>query len=115
MLTSADEVEICGNFVKTYLSLCNFYGVPINQELCWHFTHLPPRMTTFDLKLFTRAYSETPLTSTELGPILWSLRFNQYFTSFSIENYKLDKEAFLDLAGNLLHVQANLPRNDEIQ
>jgi hypothetical protein len=79
------------------------------MDVCWHFTHLPPRFKIFDVKRFTKTYSEQvkyhkfefeiyqPLSTADLGPLFWALRFNSYFQTFQIKNTKLDKESFLDL------------------
>eukprot|EP01117_Protostelium_nocturnum_P010171 TRINITY_DN3636_c0_g1_i1.p1 TRINITY_DN3636_c0_g1~~TRINITY_DN3636_c0_g1_i1.p1 ORF type:complete len:1020 (-),score=389.37 TRINITY_DN3636_c0_g1_i1:53-3112(-) len=87
---------LCGGYVDTYKSLCNYYQTTAHPDVCWHFTHLPPEVTTFDLKRFTKAYSEQPLDTFGLGSLFFALRFNPYFTAFSLKNYKLDKDSFLD-------------------
>eukprot|EP01119_Soliformovum_irregulare_P020768 TRINITY_DN6782_c0_g1_i1.p1 TRINITY_DN6782_c0_g1~~TRINITY_DN6782_c0_g1_i1.p1 ORF type:complete len:1015 (+),score=334.12 TRINITY_DN6782_c0_g1_i1:326-3046(+) len=88
----------CGGFVNTYQSLCNFYSTPVNADVAWHFMHLPSSIKTFDLKRFTKIYSENPLATDDMGPIFWALRFNSYFDSLNLKKYKIDKESFLDVA-----------------
>eukprot|EP01114_Cavostelium_apophysatum_P017693 TRINITY_DN5318_c0_g1_i2.p1 TRINITY_DN5318_c0_g1~~TRINITY_DN5318_c0_g1_i2.p1 ORF type:complete len:955 (-),score=273.67 TRINITY_DN5318_c0_g1_i2:490-3312(-) len=87
----------CGGFVGTYRSLCDFYSVIPNFDVCWHFSNLPSRIKTFDLKRFAKSYLEESLTSADLGPLFWALRFNTYFDTLIIKNFKLDKESFLDM------------------
>lgn len=85
----------------TYRSLCNYYSLPPNFDVCWYFEHLPSTECCFDVRKFTKAYSENPLAPADLGPLFWALRYNTYFTSLIIKNYKLDKEGFSYLAETL--------------
>jgi hypothetical protein len=87
----------CGGLVGTYKSLCNYYDTEANVDVIWHFSHLPSRVRTFDLKKFQKSYSEHPLRMLDLGPLFWSLRFNFYFRKLCV-NMKLDRESFLDAA-----------------
>jgi hypothetical protein len=41
----------CNGFVRTYMSLCNYYSVAPNEEICWHFQNLPKSFKVFDLKV----------------------------------------------------------------
>lgn len=75
----------------TYKSLCNYYNVPFNPDVCWHVQHLPARVRTFDMKKFTKSYTEQPLNTLDLGPLFWALRFNHYFDTFIVDDIKLDK------------------------
>ena len=79
----------CGGYVKTYQSLCNYYNLPVNPDVNWHFQHLPKTFKIFELKRFTKSCSINPLSTLDLGPLFWSLRFNHYFESFVIQGIKL--------------------------
>lgn len=102
-----EDNEPCGRFVTTYKSVCNYYGLSVNFDICWHIEHLPSTQRRFDIRKFSKTFSESPLAPADLAPLFWALRFNNYFTCLIIKNYKLDKEAFLDLA-EMMKVNASL-------
>lgn len=93
-----EDNDPCGHFVVTYKSVCNYYGLLVNHDLCWHIEHLPSSQKILDIRKFTKSFSESPLAPADFGPLFWALRFNTFFTCLIIKKYKLDKEAFLDLA-----------------
>ena len=68
----------CGGFVRTYRALCDYYGVPPNETLCWDIDALYAGNRVLDLRhLFPGAGDDVP--EPELVPVLHALRYNTHF------------------------------------
>ena len=94
-----DEDISCDGYVSTYLSYCNYLRISPNVEVSWHFSNLPDRVRLFDLRRFTKKYSEHSISvGKELEAALMALKFNRYFESLVVKKYRLDKDSFLTLS-----------------
>jgi len=65
----AAEGGICGGFNATYRSLCDYFAVPVKEDICWDITNLFPanNVTDFNLEEF-----EQPITPMDLS-LCWQL------------------------------------------
>jgi len=88
---------LCGGYVSMYQTICNYYQTPPHPDVCWHFTHLPAHVRTFDLKRFTKNYSEVALDSLSLGSMFYALRYSVYFERLYVKGWRLDRDTFMDL------------------
>lgn len=102
------DLSSCGNLIPIYRSLCDYYHTPVHEDLCWDAENLFERenLKSLNLTKFAEQYEE-PLQQLELLPIFHALRYNTYFTSLIIKNFKLEKQAFLSLT-ELLKVNTTL-------
>ncbi|PRP75063.1 hypothetical protein PROFUN_03899 [Planoprotostelium fungivorum] len=87
---------LCGGYVAMYQTMCNYYQTQPHPDVCWHFTHLPAHVRTFDLKRFTKNYCEVPVDTLSLGSMFYAMRYSTYFDRINIKGWKLDRDSFLD-------------------
>jgi len=87
--------QICGGFAATYKSLCNFYGTPVREDICWDVNNLYPsnNITEFNLLEF-----EQPVSTAELSALIGALHHNTWFTSIVAREMVLDKKTIADIA-----------------
>ena len=67
----------CGGFVRTYHALCDYYGVPPNDMLCWDIDSLYAGNRVFDMRHLFPDGDDVP--EPELVPVLHALRYNTHF------------------------------------
>jgi len=86
-----EEHSACGGFVKTYKALCDFYGAPVADDLCWDLKNLYTNNHVFDFKhLFSDEAADV-----EFVPALHALRYNTHFTTIINDFFKIKSTATL--------------------
>jgi Ran GTPase-activating protein (RanGAP) involved in mRNA processing and transport len=90
--------QICGGFAATYKSLCNFFGTPVREDICWDVNNLYPsnNITEFNLLEF-----EQPVSAAELAALIGALQHNTWFSSLVAREMTLDKKTISDIAAML--------------
>lgn len=84
--------------MNTYKAVCDFYGHPARDEICWDMenTYSTKNIKTFDLSEF-----EQPLHPHDIRALLTSLRYNTHFTSLVICDIPFNKDQVTVLADTL--------------
>jgi len=79
-----EEHSACGGFVRTYKALCDFYGAPVSDVICWDLKNLYADNHVFDFK---HLFNEEA-TDVEFVPALHALRYNTHFTTIINDYFK---------------------------
>lgn len=94
--------EPCLGLVSTYKSMCDYYDVKANQEVCWDLENLYQNSVTFNLKKFTSLYLD-PLKDKDTLPLFHSLAYNTYFTTVIIKHFKFSSSTFHGIVEMITH------------
>jgi len=98
-----------GGFVGTYRSLCDYYNLTPNEEICWDIDNLYENNRMFDLSKFLEQYDpQQSFGSNDLLPITHALRYNRFFTGFTLRNMKLEKKEVIVGLAEFLNCNALL-------
>eukprot|EP01133_Synstelium_polycarpum_P005878 gene5878-6798_t len=84
--------------VAAYKALCAYHQTQVKQTVCWYienaFASTGGQQKAFNLKLFTK-HTREPLSNADLVPLIHALRYDWYFDSFVVKNYKIDLKELL--------------------
>eukprot|EP01107_Rhizomastix_libera_P014910 TRINITY_DN50_c0_g2_i2.p1 TRINITY_DN50_c0_g2~~TRINITY_DN50_c0_g2_i2.p1 ORF type:complete len:906 (-),score=256.34 TRINITY_DN50_c0_g2_i2:381-3098(-) len=95
------DPQLCCGFVSTYRAMCDYYQVEPCLQLCWDIENISDKFKKFDFKTFFSddpSVDEPSYVSSQMAPIFHALKHNTYFTSLSITDKKIEKQALEPLA-----------------
>jgi len=97
----------CGGFTHTYTCVSNYFRTPPSAAVIWEMTNYisPKKVRTFNFGTMLKNKDKLP--NPEFHALLYSLRFNQWFTSFVCSGVTLGNEA-LEVVASLLGANSTL-------
>jgi hypothetical protein len=87
-----------GGFVNTYTAICDYYGHPPRDEICWDMEHT---YSTKNIKTFDLSEFEQPLHPQDIRALITALRYNNHFKSLVACDIPFTKEQIATLADTL--------------
>ncbi|GAM21013.1 hypothetical protein SAMD00019534_041880 [Acytostelium subglobosum LB1] len=85
----------CGGFVETYSSLCNYFGIPVREDICWDMANI---VSQRNIKTFNINEIEQPISPGDVKALLSALKWNTYFKSIVFTGNQLGKDQLTSLA-----------------
>ncbi|KAF2075298.1 hypothetical protein CYY_003375 [Polysphondylium violaceum] len=85
----------CGGFVETYTSLCDYYSIPIRDDICWDMANI---VSSKNIKTFNIGEIEQPISPGDIKALLSALKYNTYFKSLVFNGHPFGKDQFIILA-----------------
>ena len=83
---AAAHTRGCAGLLGTYMSLCDYYGQPANESVCWDLENLYENDATLDLRRF--GFDEGA-EQEELVPLFHALRYDSHFTGLASDGVRL--------------------------